>query len=115
MKPPMWLVANVGALVIRALGATWRVRTEAPEALDRARALSPRVIFVVWHGRLLPLSFTHRNQHIHVLASEHTDGEMLGQTIRRLGFGTCAGRARAAAGARCASWWKRRAQASTWG
>ena len=87
MKPPMWLVANVGATVIRALGLTWRIRTEAPEQLARARAINPRVIFVFWHGRLLPLAFTHRNQRIHVLASEHADGEMLGQTIRRLGFG----------------------------
>ncbi len=87
MKPPMWLVANTGALVIRALGASWRIRTEAVQQLERARTLSPRVIFVFWHGRLLPLAFTHRNQRIHVLASEHADGEMLGQTIRRLGFG----------------------------
>jgi lysophospholipid acyltransferase (LPLAT)-like uncharacterized protein len=83
----MWLVANVGAGVIRLLGATWRIRVEGEDALDRARAHSPRVIFVFWHGRLLPLSFTHRNRRVHVLASEHTDGEMLGQTIRRLGFG----------------------------
>jgi hypothetical protein len=36
---------------------------------------------------LLPLAYWHREQGIHVLASEHRDGEMLGQTIRRLGFG----------------------------
>ena len=87
MKPPMWLVANTGALVIRALGFTWRIRVEAGERLEMARAVSPQVIFVFWHGRLLPLSFTHRNRRVHVLASEHADGEMLGQTIRRLGFG----------------------------
>jgi lysophospholipid acyltransferase (LPLAT)-like uncharacterized protein len=87
MKPPMWLVANGGAALIRALGLTWRIRTEAAEQLARARAISPHVIYVFSHGRLLPLSFTHRDQRIHVLASEHADGEMLGQTIRRLGFG----------------------------
>ena len=87
MKPPMWLVAGVGATVIRALGSTWRIRIEEEARLDAARVLSPQVIFVFWHGRLLPLSFTHRNRKIHVLASEHTDGEMLGRTIRRLGFG----------------------------
>lgn len=87
MKPPMWLVANTGALVIRALGFSWRIRVEEEHQLAAARKLSPNVIFAFWHGRLLPLSFTHRNQKIHVLASEHADGEMLGQTIRRLGFG----------------------------
>jgi len=83
----MWLIANAGAGVIRVLGATWRIRIEREDVLERARARSPRVIFVFWHGRLLPLSFTHRNRLIHVLASEHADGEMLGQTIRRLGYG----------------------------
>jgi hypothetical protein len=83
----MWLVANTGAAVIRVLGVSWRIRIEEEERLERARTLSPHVLFVAWHGRLLPLSFTHRGRHIHVLASEHTDGEMLGQTIRRLGFG----------------------------
>lgn len=87
MRPPMWLIANAGAGVIRTLGATWRIRIEREDALERARARSPRVIFVFWHGRLLPLSFTHRDRRIHILASEHADGEMLGQAMRRLGFG----------------------------
>jgi lysophospholipid acyltransferase (LPLAT)-like uncharacterized protein len=83
----MWLVANMGASVIRLLGATWRIRIEDEELFERARTLSPRVIFAVWHGRMLPFAFTHRNRRVHVLASQHHDGEMLGQTIRRLGFG----------------------------
>lgn len=87
MKPPMWLVSFTGATVIRLLGATWRIRIEQEEFFERARTLSPRVIFAVWHGRMLPYAFTHRNRRVHVLASEHRDGEMLGQTIRRLGFG----------------------------
>jgi len=87
MKPPIWLVANTGAVVIRTLGATWRVRTENPELLERARGMGPQLIFSFWHGRLLPLLLAHKNERIHVLASEHADGEMLGQTIRRLGYG----------------------------
>lgn len=83
----MWLVARMGASVIRLLGATWRIRVEDEELFERARTMSPRVIFAVWHGRMLPFAFTHRNRRVHVLASQHRDGEMLGQTIRRLGFG----------------------------
>ena len=33
------------------------------------------------------MSYRYRNQQIHVLASEHKDGELIGQVIRRLGFG----------------------------
>lgn len=87
MNVPMPVVAVVGAAAIRALGFSWRIRVDGAAELERARGVSPNVIFAFWHGRLLPLSFTHRNRRIHVLASEHRDGEMLGRTIRRLGFG----------------------------
>jgi lysophospholipid acyltransferase (LPLAT)-like uncharacterized protein len=83
----LWLVANTGALVTRALGVSWRIRVEERQRFDKARSYSRPLIFVFWHGRLLPLLFAHRDEHIHVLASEHADGEMLGQTIRRLGYG----------------------------
>jgi len=83
----MWMVAGAGAVVIRALGSTWRIHIDAEEHVVHARARTPNVIFAFWHGRLLPLSFAYRHSNIHVLASEHRDGEMLGQTIRRLGFG----------------------------
>lgn len=87
MSIRMTLIAHVGATVVRALGWTWRMRWVDTHYLDAARAHAPRVIFVVWHGRLLPLSFSHRRWAIQVLASRHQDGEMLGQIISRLGFG----------------------------
>ena len=91
MKPPVSLVAWAGAGVIRVLGATWRIRVEDEEHLRAARRIAPNVIFAVWHGRLLPLSYTHRGQSIHILASEHRDGEMMGRTVVRLGFGHARG------------------------
>jgi lysophospholipid acyltransferase (LPLAT)-like uncharacterized protein len=84
---PTPLIAWVGAALIRALGATWRIQVEQEEHLRAARRVAPHVIFAFWHGRLLPLSYTHRNQRIQVLASEHRDGERLGRTIVRLGYG----------------------------
>jgi lysophospholipid acyltransferase (LPLAT)-like uncharacterized protein len=83
----MWMVAGAGAIVIRVLGFTWRIQVDGEEHLVRARAQAPNVIFAFWHGRLLPLAFTYRGLNVHVLASEHRDGEMLGQTMRLLGFG----------------------------
>lgn len=87
MNLKMGTIGVTGAAVIRALGVTWRMSVFDEHLLDAARERSPHVVFAVWHGRLLPLAFKHRNRHIHVLASEHADGEMLGQVIRRLGFG----------------------------
>jgi lysophospholipid acyltransferase (LPLAT)-like uncharacterized protein len=87
MSARMTAIALSGAAVIRLLGLSWRFAWAHTERLDDARRLHPNVIFASWHGRLLPLSYSHRSQAIHVLASEHRDGEMLGQTIRLLGFG----------------------------
>ncbi len=77
----------LGALLIRALGATWRVEWRGLERVADARRLSKQVIYSFWHGRLLVLSYSHRGRRIQVLASEHADGDLMGRTIVWLGFG----------------------------
>lgn len=83
----MRIKAGAAAAVVRLLGVTWRLRLLGDERLARAREQHPNVVFCFWHGRLLPLCWSHRNWGIEVLTSEHRDGELIGQTIRRLGFG----------------------------
>lgn len=75
------------SLVIRALGITWRIEIRGEDRLERARKISDSVIFAFWHGRLLVLSWTHRNRKVQVLASEHYDGDLMGKIIEWLGFG----------------------------
>lgn len=81
------LLSLLGSILIRLLGVTWRVEWRGAEHLERARSRSGQVIFTFWHGRLLVLSYTHRRRDIQVLASEHPDGDLMGRTIRWLGFG----------------------------
>ena len=81
------LLSRLGSILIRLLGATWRVEWRGAEHLEHARNCSGQVIFTFWHGRLLVLSYTHRRRDIQVLASEHPDGDLMGRTIRWLGFG----------------------------
>lgn len=45
----------------------------------------PRVVFTLWHGQMLPILWAHR-QPTGVLISEHRDGEIIAQIIRRFGF-----------------------------
>jgi len=87
MNLGMKIMAVAGAMLIRALGVTWRVSWDGLEFDASGRAHAPRVIYATWHGRLLPLAWTHRSRAIQVLASAHRDGERMGQVIRRLGFG----------------------------
>ncbi len=81
------LTSLAGSIAIRGIGATWRIETRGSEHLEAARKIAPQVILTCWHGRLLVLSYTHRNQSVQVLASEHEDGDLMGRTITWLGFG----------------------------
>jgi len=81
------VVSFIGAVVIRILGATWRIEWRGLDRLDRARSLSKQVIFSFLHGRLLVYTYAHRGRGIQALASEHPDGELMGRTVARLGFG----------------------------
>ena len=81
------IASIVGSAVIRALGTTLRIEWRELEYLEKARKMSRQVIFSSWHGRLFVLTFSLRHRQIQVLASEHPDGDLMGRTITRLGFG----------------------------
>jgi len=49
------------------------------------------VIIITWHGRMLIPIYMHRNQGIVAMVSEHADGEMIAQTIIKLGYRTVRG------------------------
>ncbi len=87
MKASLTIVPPIGAVVIRALAVTWRLRVRGREHVDEARRIHDRIVFAFWHGRMLPLAYLHRGEGARVLASEHHDGELLGRTIGYLGFG----------------------------
>lgn len=77
----------LGAIFLRLLAVTWRIECRGTERLERARQISPTVIFAFWHGRMLALSWPHRKWNVHILASEHYDGDLVGRILERIGFG----------------------------
>jgi len=98
------LIAAFGTFVLRALAATWRVRWVNAHFLQEEHARGRPVIYVLWHGTLLPLLYTHRNRHVAVIISEHRDGELIARVAASLGFrlvrgSTSRGAARALLGA----------------
>lgn len=90
---PWWLepASAVGALVLRALGMTWRVDRSGLSAFDAEIAGGRRCIFALWHARLLPLVWSHRGRGAVVLVSRHRDGELIARIIERLGYVTARG------------------------
>lgn len=87
-RPLAWrkrLLVLAGQLLLRLLGATWRVRVHGREWLLARPADAPRVVVTLWHGQLLPLLWAHR-QHTGVVISEHADGEMIARVVASFGF-----------------------------
>jgi lysophospholipid acyltransferase (LPLAT)-like uncharacterized protein len=85
-----WL-SRLGALVVRVLGWTWRIRVSHDEDVRRLRAAGKPIVFMIWHGQMLPLLYHHRNERVAVLISEHADGEIIARIATRLGYQTVRG------------------------
>jgi lysophospholipid acyltransferase (LPLAT)-like uncharacterized protein len=81
----------LGAAFVSGLLATTRVERIDAENFMHFRRRGTPVIFVFWHGNLLPLVHYHRHQGIVVLVSEHSDGERIARILARRGFGTVRG------------------------
>lgn len=80
-----------GRYALRALFSTVRIEMAGQHHLSRLREDGTPVIFVFWHGRLLPLIHVHRHDGTVVLVSEHRDGEYLARLLDHFGFGTVRG------------------------
>ncbi len=80
------LVAAVGFALVRLLARTWRYRLvhrERPQALYDARR---PFIFALWHSRILPLLYSHRDEGMVLLISRHRDGGYLATLAERWGY-----------------------------
>ena len=81
----------LGGAFVRMLFLSTRVDRRGHEHYLRFRREGKPVIFVFWHGQLLPLLYHHRGEGIVVLVSDHADGEYVTRVIERMGFGTARG------------------------
>lgn len=85
------LAGPAGKGLVSGLFRTVRIRREGAEEVDALRRKGGNVVFVFWHGQLLPLVHAHRDEGIVVLVSEHTDGEIITRIILQHGFGAARG------------------------
>lgn len=85
------LTGAVGGGLLDALMATLRVQVDNAGAYRRHVDRGAPVIFVLWHGRLLPLGYLHRDQGVVGLASRSADGEYIARILTHWGFGMVRG------------------------
>ena len=75
-----WFAGALGQRLLSSLLATVRFRVVAPSSQTGP------VIYTLWHGRLLPLTFLHRQQNIATLISQSADGEYIARVVERWGY-----------------------------
>jgi lysophospholipid acyltransferase (LPLAT)-like uncharacterized protein len=80
------LIVGAGSVFVKLLAKTWRVRQHGRAPSDAYRAGGRPVIFACWHGEMLPLLWSHRNEGITLLISASRDGEIIAQIAESLGF-----------------------------
>ena len=84
-------VGLLGALLIRAIMVTVRVRFEPAEAYEGVNTPIRPAVYALWHGELFALTYAFRGRGARVLISRHRDGEYIARVIERLGFRTVRG------------------------
>jgi lysophospholipid acyltransferase (LPLAT)-like uncharacterized protein len=86
-----WLAGVVGRRLVDALMATVRFTVQDAERYLQYYDRGEPVIFAVWHGRLLPLTYHHRHRGITALISQSEDGEYIARVVESWGYGTVRG------------------------
>jgi len=80
------VVGFAGALLLRLLGATWRVRIVGEDPFSRGEPL----VVATWHRGLLIAAYCWRNRGIVVPISQSRDGDLATALLRHLGFAASA-------------------------
>ncbi len=83
--------STAGRILVTLLGSSWRIDYRRSRAGRSGRSRGLPVLFAFWHGRQLPLIYTHRGEGITVLVSMHRDGGYVAGILESMGFATVRG------------------------
>lgn len=86
-----YLATRLGWLFILFWGKLTRIEYIGREHYIWLKRHNKPFIFCIWHGRILLPIYIHRFENIQAMVSEHRDGEMIAQTLQRLGYRTVRG------------------------
>lgn len=74
-------VTGLGGALVTGLLNSCRWEVSGREHYDRWWGRGRPVVFVLWHGRLLPCSYYHRQQELGTLISQHRDGDYIAGVV----------------------------------
>ena len=88
------IATRIGSSLVRALAATWRYRVTGDDYIRALRESRRPFVFVLWHSRILPLLYRHRDENVVMLISRHRDGGYLADLGTRWGYRSVRGSTR---------------------
>ena len=77
------IVGQLAAILMRLLGATWRVRTEGPDPLAQEKA---PVVAAFWHCNVLIGAHYYRDRRFAAAVSRSPDGDRIAALLTALGY-----------------------------
>ena len=80
------ILPPLGAWAIRFLGRVLLVRTEGADVVEELYGQGKRIIIAFWHGRQLMMPLAYQGSEVHILISQHRDGELIHRIVKRFGF-----------------------------
>jgi lysophospholipid acyltransferase (LPLAT)-like uncharacterized protein len=80
------LLPPIGASIIRLLGKTMRVTVRGKETVENLYREGQHIILAFWHGRQLMIPLAYHGREVHILISQHRDGELISQIMSRFGY-----------------------------
>jgi len=90
-KITFFLISKFGWLFILLLGKLCSIKLVGRHHWKQLKQQNARFIYLIWHGRILLPIYIHRGEKISAMVSLHADGEMIAQTVHRLGYNTVRG------------------------
>jgi lysophospholipid acyltransferase (LPLAT)-like uncharacterized protein len=78
--------ALAGRAVLGALFATVRFERSGYEHFEGAMRSRAGTVFVLWHGRLLPITYYNRGHGVGALISRSADGEYIARVVQAWGY-----------------------------
>jgi lysophospholipid acyltransferase (LPLAT)-like uncharacterized protein len=73
-------------LLIRFIYATMRITVVGKDILPGYAARGEGYVGAFWHGRILMIPFLYTGKALHILVSQHRDGEIIANILKQFGF-----------------------------
>lgn len=82
----IWLMAFLTKVIINILCRLVKIRFFGREFYIQAKKKGEKIIFILWHGRIIIPMFVHRNQGFRPLVSLSRDGEFAAKVLEGFGY-----------------------------